>query len=172
MILKGEPHLGYGDHDYSPLPADPNHLANACVKVWDVFKNLKGSYEWKEFTWKLNPRRRHQQYLEVGFAFDMCAEVLQPLFFHIYADNLIKAGSDKLSNETVPTPYVQVSPTLRIAGNRVEPAERKVRKFLGGSRCMARCSAAKHWGVLNLHLSRQLLSGALGGTLLAQAMSS
>ena len=162
MILKGEPHLGYGDHDYSPLPADPDHLAHACGELWDVLKDFKGSYEWKKLIWKLNLRRGHQQYLKVGFVIDMRAEVLQPLFFHIYADHLIKAGSDKLSNETVPTPYVQVSPAFRIAGNRVEPAERKARKFLSGSRSMPRCGPAKRWDVLNFHYRANLLSVALG----------
>src|SRR5260370_41126314 len=101
MIFKGEPHLGHGYHDDPSSHTNSNHLAHAYVEGWDVLKNLKRGYEWKEFVWKLNLRRRHQQDLEVGFAIDMRAEVLQPRFFHIYTDDFVKVWSDKFSNETV-----------------------------------------------------------------------
>src|SRR5438128_3556917 len=163
MIFNREPHLGHGNHDYSPLPADPNHLAHTCVEVLDVLKNFKGSYQWKELTWKLNLRRGHEQDLEVRFIPNMRPEVFQSRRLYIYAHRLIKARRDKLSNAPVPAPNVQISSAFRTGLDRIDPAERKVRKFLGGSRSMARCSAAKHWGVLNLHLSRQSPLGRLGG---------
>jgi len=139
------------------LRADPDHLAHACGELWDVLEDFKGSYEWKKLIWKLNLRRGHQQYLKVGFAIDMRAEILQPFFFHIYTDHLVKAWSDKFGNETVPTPHVQVSLAFQIAGNRVDPAEREARKFLGSSRSMARCRPTQNRSVLNIHSRGNLL---------------
>src|SRR5690242_4919508 len=113
MIFKREPHLGHRNHDDSPTHTNSNHFIHAGVEVGDVFKNLKGSYEWKELNRKFNLCRGHQQDPEVGFAIDMRAEILQPFFFHIYTDHLVKAWSDKFGNETVPTPHVQVSLAFR-----------------------------------------------------------
>src|SRR5580704_2736697 len=85
-----EPNLRHRNHDHSTWTADSNDFMHARVEVGDVLENLKGSYELKELAWKLNLRRRHQQDLEVGFAVDMGAEVLQPRFLHIDGDHLVK----------------------------------------------------------------------------------
>jgi hypothetical protein len=151
MILEGKPHLRHRDHYYPSPFADSNNLARACVKVWNVLKNLKGGYEWKEFAGELNPRCGHQQDLKVRFAAGMRAEVLQPRFFYIYADHLVKAPCDKFSNEPVPTTHVQISSAFRTALDRIDPAERKAREFFGSSPSMPRCRPAKHRGVLNFH---------------------
>jgi hypothetical protein len=43
----------------------------------------------------------------------MRLEILQPLFFYIYADHFVKARCDKFSNEPIPTPHVQISSACR-----------------------------------------------------------
>jgi hypothetical protein len=65
MILQGKPHLRHRDHYYPSSSADTNHFVRARVEVWNVLKNLKRSYEGKEFAWELDPRCGHQQDLEI-----------------------------------------------------------------------------------------------------------
>jgi hypothetical protein len=78
-----------------------------------VFKNLKTSYEGEIFRWELDPRCRHKQNLEVIFLSGVYTEVLQPQFFQIDPNNLIKVLGDKFRNKSVPTPDIQITSLLR-----------------------------------------------------------